>query len=1172
MKKNLLSITTILIMIVALFISCSNEVQTGDKVSKVLFTSDYNMTRGLNSSSPAFDVNQYYWTYEAQKMDNSGLKTGETEGSVPVIKVEAGTPEVKGLGVSVGPFSLGTWKFILQAHEGSTSGNILYTGVASNVVITDNPNGNKVSIKVHSLQSSHGYVEIAEGIGLKDSYGNPVLEYTEQITFSKAATPDVVETLPVPEGRVYTVPSGSWKVTIAYLSTSNPDIAYGRNSIYVNVFDNQKVVIGGSLEEITGNTSFETTVDGGTKAIAAPVQVTASAGAKLEVSSSPAAPESTAAKTEIQIPANALKSEGEAKLSITSYDSPVASKVFTVADGNGTAIAGLDINLSIAGKPAEFNDYVTVSTYIAKGLPVTPKVVYNGGGEAMQPKEVTYDTASGLLTFKTNHFSQYYVVADADIININTGKAYAHHYTPLKMSDGSEMDNPGFRIAMIEANSGDTLVLLSDIELSNKDYTYITVDKALTLDLNGHVLNCSSNWTFLNIVGGDLTVENGSMNYFTPGQHMFYLEDGNLTINNGSYKTISNGNGVSSIIFSGTRSKVVINGGTFDGSNSGYCVTTNGNKGNINEIIINDGTFSGIVYFPCAGSLTINNGTFTNDAECLYVKGGKLTIENGSFSATGDRSAAGKWKHNGNGSSELGSAVIIEGCDYPAGEPSVKISGGSFNGFSNKNYGILVIDWRNSSSDTVHAVDRSNIGVPYAYVNLVGPEEHTLDSKNVEFFENGNSCLYVSANVAESGNGTKIAPLKTINEALANPDTEVIYVGEGTYVENIVIPESRKVSIVGLGTPVVKKDVYNRAVKADDLSKATTIKGIVDISSKADVVLDNIILTNDINVDSKALVDNSMLIRSKASQFDMTIKDCLLTSAEVGKISSVVRENYQKTDVVDYTVINTCVELHKGHAKINDATLVNGFDFTIADDKDQNLCSVINFNMKDSSITASENASNYVYPIRIRKASKVGGSIVNSRIENPKNQYPLWLVLCGDKDGEESVFNITGSMLSGYSSIYMKANENFVCNATDSDLIGNNYNSGDWDDFSTFCIQNSINTRLIISNSRIGVNQYAKAAMFLANVGYVDYATQTHNKIDIKNSTLNLYPVETPAEGRAFYSVEQFGTIQDQNFVSQTDNAVMIDEVTLAGRLLETGVPELIGGTENSYEFTTVIK
>ena len=131
MKKKFSVVFLVVLMIASLFVSCDYGIKDSDPKAMVRFVDSGSLERGLNSSSKEFNAAELYWTYEAQKMDNSGLKTGETREPAAVSRTG-----IAGLGESVGPFSLGEWKFVLHGYIDSAFQHEVYSGYRNDVVIS----------------------------------------------------------------------------------------------------------------------------------------------------------------------------------------------------------------------------------------------------------------------------------------------------------------------------------------------------------------------------------------------------------------------------------------------------------------------------------------------------------------------------------------------------------------------------------------------------------------------------------------------------------------------------------------------------------------------------------------------------------------------------------------------------------------------------------------------------------------------------------------------------------------------------------------------------------------------------------------------------------------------------------------------------------------------------
>ncbi len=140
-----------------------------------------------------------------------------------------------------------------------------------------------------------------------------------------------------------------------------------------------------------------------------------------------------------------------------------AAPAFSVETAIGTdksVVAAIDLSLFAittndeveTATPTSLSESasVTITTYIAKGLS-NVSVTYTG--EGAQPTDVSYDAATGLLIFKTTHFSTFAVAADQIVYDKTSNTAY-------KLSeDGLLLDNSN---ASVAADSTHEYVLLDN--------------------------------------------------------------------------------------------------------------------------------------------------------------------------------------------------------------------------------------------------------------------------------------------------------------------------------------------------------------------------------------------------------------------------------------------------------------------------------------------------------------------------------------------------------------------------------------------------------------------------------------------------------------------------------------------------------------------------------------
>ena len=301
--------------------------------------------------------------------------------------------------------------------------------------------------------------------------------------------------------------------------------------------------------------------------------------------------------------------------------------------------------------------------------------------------------------------------------------------------------------ALAAAKDGDTVKLLDNEVVS----TTVTVDKNLTLDLNGKTLT-GTNCRALHITSGKLELTGtGTVKSTGIAVNSSVVRVGD---DSGEARSVELVIGKDVVIDSpdsygvgafgtATTEKLTIYGtikstATTNESYDGCAVTTLGTDTSTPATIIikEDAKISAAntnaVYLP-AGSLTVEGGTITGTTG-IYFKSKNMTISGGTITGSG---AAQDYKYYGNGGISTGEAVTIDSCNYPGGIGSVSIRGGEFSsthanaiGSYNSNSGTLQTNFITggafSSDPTAYVADgyiaRENNG-KYV-VSMVGTAEN----------------------------------------------------------------------------------------------------------------------------------------------------------------------------------------------------------------------------------------------------------------------------------------------------------------------------------------------------------------------------------------------------------------------------------------------------------------
>lgn len=193
--------------------------------------------------------------------------------------------------------------------------------------------------------------------------------------------------------------------------------------------------------------------------------------------------------TEVTFPAASFDTNAhELKVTAQVDSLGVAANVtgFQVNSDSQLASATVTLTATVDGTAVtSFNDqYVTVETYISKGLH-NVTVTYNGEGEA--PKNVQYDPVTGLLSFETNHFSEWTVWCE-----LNPAAAEVKDYVyddPTKTVTVNTPAGLAWVARMVNTNDetwnwfgGMTVKLGADIDLAGA--LWVPIGNASTFDGN----------------------------------------------------------------------------------------------------------------------------------------------------------------------------------------------------------------------------------------------------------------------------------------------------------------------------------------------------------------------------------------------------------------------------------------------------------------------------------------------------------------------------------------------------------------------------------------------------------------------------------------------------------------------------------------------------------------
>lgn len=259
-------------------------------------------------------------------------------------------------------------------------------------------------------------------------------------------------------------------------------------------------------------------------------------------------------------------------------------------------------------------------------------------------------------------------------------------------------------VAFMKAPAGSTIRLNANFDNS------VSIDKALTIELNGNDI-INNEKTPIDIkVNGDLTIKGQGTIECNKNGNAAVFNNGNITINNGKLQrtTDVSGNGYYTAVNHGT---MTINGGMFMSGGEFSSMIENGywdyRAGNITNgyvqgqnaeaptLTINDGTFAGGLYAiknDDNAVLNINGGTFYNT---ILANGKSMTITDGYFENS--KPSQGEYNFYLRKLSEDinpqntyisgGTFITAQDSNFKVeGDPHIEISGGRFNRILNPAY------------------------------------------------------------------------------------------------------------------------------------------------------------------------------------------------------------------------------------------------------------------------------------------------------------------------------------------------------------------------------------------------------------------------------------------------------------------------------------------------------
>ena len=529
MKKSILAVLIVFLMVGVILTSCKNDVNpVGEELVYVSFGED--SSRALIATLEDFDADDYWWSYEAQKNDGSGLISGQTawdttgEGAIPVQSGKGLNSVTNNVSAptKVPGFSKGYWNFRLFAYIDSdrTQLALAYEGEADGVLI-DSTN-HMVNVVVSPVGVADGYLQIGEITFNPASASSSAASVVSTDTVYKLQGETWVDTGATPDSTgKYTLPAGQYKFSRIY---SYEDIPVANGSVIVTVYSNLTTTISGSLSELTTFATFgadqnpdiiTTTI--GTESITMgtdteSVEFKSSSQTETKVTASMPTEAAQSLITELEKemgakPSSATSTTSNLTLNLSVNTTEATESTITYEIGMEATLVYQKIGPSTATTTTtttveELDDFVTVLIEIQRGLSDI-KVMHNTTymTECASLEELLAKTTSDAGADTGFFFYQDPYVDGNNVADTTKAMLYIRTYSfsPFKLSYKlpsyvaaiGSVRYESLAAAFSAAVSGDTVLVLSDVSLGEFEGTALNIgaSKAITLDLNGKTIS-----------------------------------------------------------------------------------------------------------------------------------------------------------------------------------------------------------------------------------------------------------------------------------------------------------------------------------------------------------------------------------------------------------------------------------------------------------------------------------------------------------------------------------------------------------------------------------------------------------------------------------------------------------------------------------------------------------
>lgn len=346
-----------------------------------------------------------------------------------------------------------------------------------------------------------------------------------------------------------------------------------------------------------------------------------------------------------------------------------------------------------------------------------------------------------------------------------------------------------------------------------------------------------------NGIKASITVEDGtkiSGNYgvYMKGQPKPYgsTRDGQeiLNVNGGEITGTTAAIAVFGAAKGNTKAGVIVNINGGKVYSDSYAIAGNGSSVLENTTINISGgkVFSNkdtAIYHPQAGTVTISGGEVYGVTGGVQMCAGTLNVTGGTISATGNGDVSGK---TGDGSIPDGAAVSIVNRAYPAGAPTMTISGGTFTSAAGVG-AVQAYGWKNNSQQTW---DKPNAAVSGGTFSSAVKEEYCATGYIPKDNGDGTYGVKEGVYVAKVDNVKYETLQAAINAAKGGSTVRLL--ADVTLTETAVFPAGKKVDLNLMGHNITATGTALRINGTTDI-QSTGGNGTIESTGNVAVAVGN---------------------------------------------------------------------------------------------------------------------------------------------------------------------------------------------------------------------------------------------------------------------------------------------------------------------------------------------